>query len=100
MFRYINIQIFIPVDKLILKMFYDDSICICLKFWFEINGVLREQTHIHILGLRLPNIYTVMIRYSAFSLHAMLRPKTEHTERFLGNDLAGECDPDCDADQP
>ena len=41
-----------------------------------------------------------MIRYSVFSLHAMLRSKTEHTERLLGDDLAGECDPDCDADQP
>ena len=39
-----------------------------------------------------------MIRYSVFSLHAMLRSKTEHTERFLGDDLARECDPDCDAD--
>ena len=46
------------------------------------------------------NLKLSMIRYSAFSFHAMLRSKTEHTERFLGNDLAGECDPDCDADQP
>ena len=30
----------------------------------------------------------------------VIRSETEHTERLLGDDLAGEYDPDCDADQP
>ena len=41
-----------------------------------------------------------VIRNISISLNVMLRSKTEHTERLLGDDLAGECDPDCDADQP
>ena len=30
----------------------------------------------------------------------IIRSKTEHTERLLDDDLAGECDPNRDADQP
>ena len=30
----------------------------------------------------------------------IIRSETEHIERLLGDDLAGECDSDCDVDQP
>ena len=36
----------------------------------------------------------------SFHLIPIARSNTTHAERFLGDDLAGECDPDCDADQP
>ena len=36
----------------------------------------------------------------SFHLILITRPNTTHAQRFLDDDLAGECDPDCDADKP
>ena len=36
----------------------------------------------------------------SFYFIPIARSNTTHAQRFLGDDLAGECDPDRDADQP
>ena len=46
------------------------------------------------------SIFKLVHEQSSFHLNPIARSNKTHAQRFLGDDLAGECDPDCDADQP